>query len=411
MHLTKTAIEKLTPPGEGQIFHRDDKRKGLAVRITAGGTKSFVLEKLVGRRVRRMTLGRCNEISVEKAWQIAQKHLGEIAAGLDPVEERKRKEAISVTLDQAFREYLEQRKDLKPKTVADYERIVSVAFADLRNRPLAGITRETVARRFARLRDEHGPAWANLCMRLLRAIFNFAAGKYADDAGRSPFPANPVKVLSETKAWAKIDRRRSVIHPHELANWYLAVQNLSNGTVHDYLLLLIFTGLRRREAAKLRWQDVDLKGRTLTIVNTKNGQPHTLPLPDFVHSLLVSRRQSVEGEFVFPGRLSGYLESPKKSKQKVIDASGVRFTLHDLRRTFITVAESLDIPAYALKRLVNHADGSDVTAGYIVTSVDRLRAPMGKIAEYLLRAMGVEPAKILPFEEAPRAAREAVHRG
>src|SRR6516165_7904986 len=102
MHLTKTAIERLTPPSEGQIFHRDDKRKGLAVRITAGGTKSFVLEKLVGRRVRRMTLGRCNEISVEKAWQIAQKHLGEIAAGLDPVEERKRKEAISVRLDQAF---------------------------------------------------------------------------------------------------------------------------------------------------------------------------------------------------------------------------------------------------------------------------------------------------------------------
>ena len=38
---------------------------------------------------------------------------------------------------------------------------------------------------------------------------------------------------------------------------------------------------------------------------------------------------------------------------------GVKFTLHDLRRTFITVAESLDIPHYALKRLLNHRGGGD----------------------------------------------------
>jgi integrase len=61
------------------------------------------------------------------------------------------------------------------------------------------------------------------------------------------------------------------------------------------------------------------------------------------------------------------------------------FTLHDLRRTFITVAESLDIPAYAIKRLVNHKLSGDVTAGYIVGDVERLRAPMQRITDYLLR--------------------------
>ncbi len=247
-------------------------------------------------------------------------------------------------------------------------------------------------------------------MRLLRALFNFAAGKYADEAGRSPFTANPVKVLSETKARVKIDRRRNVIKPHELADWYHAVHRLGNTTVKDYLLLLIFTGLRREEAARLRWQNIDLKGRTLTITDTKNGRPHTLPLPDFLYTLLEARRSFSGGEFVFPGEgRHGHIVSPKKAKQKVIDASGISFTLHDLRRTFTTVAESLDIPAYALKRMLNHSDGSDVTAGYIVASVERLREPVQKIAAYLLRAMKVERTQILTFQDSSHAARKVIH--
>ena len=106
MHLTKTAIERLPLPTEGQLFYRDDARKGLAVRVTAGGTKSFVLEKLVYRRVRRITLGRYGEISVETAWKNAQKLLGQIADGRDPVAERKKTKAASETLENVFHEYL-----------------------------------------------------------------------------------------------------------------------------------------------------------------------------------------------------------------------------------------------------------------------------------------------------------------
>lgn len=72
---------------------------------------------------------------------------------------------------------------------------------------------------------------------------------------------------------------------------------------------------------------------------------------------------------------------------KVIASSGVSFTVHDLRRTFITVAESLDIPAYALKRLLNHKMMNDVTAGYIMLDIERLRAPMQMITDHLLMQM------------------------
>lgn len=60
--------------------------------------------------------------------------------------------------------------------------------------------------------------------------------------------------------------------------------------MRDYLLLLLFTGLRREEAARLRWTDVDLKARTLTVPDSKNGSPHTIPLAPCVADLLARRR-------------------------------------------------------------------------------------------------------------------------
>jgi integrase len=405
LHLTKNAIAKLALPSKGQAFYRDDTLKGLAVRVTAGGTKTFVLEKLVKRKVKRGRLARCNEMSVEKVRKMAQQYLGEIAQGRDPWADRKRDKTAAITLDEAFKDYQAHRR-LKPKSVADYSRVVKIAFGDWRRRALISISREMVAKRFKKLHDENGPAWANLCMRLLRALFNFAAGQYADGEGQSPFAFNPVKVLSQTRAWAKVSRRQTVIKPHELASWYRAVNGLSNTTVRDYLLLLIFTGLRREEGARLRWEDIDFKGRTLTVADTKGGRPHILPLPPFILEMLKARQSAALSSFVFPSEgPKGHLVSPGNAKQKAIDASGVSFTLHDLRRTFTTVAESLDITGYTLKRLLNHAaDEADVTAGYIVASVERLRAPMEKVASYLLSAMGIEPTKVFSFEEARRAA-------
>ncbi len=63
------------------------------------------------------------------------------------------------------------------------------------------------------------------------------------------------------------------------------------------------------------------------------------------------------------------------------EKSGIDFKHHDLRRTFITIAEGIDIPYYALKRLVNHSMSGDVTAGYIVPDVERLREPMQSISD------------------------------
>ena len=120
-------------------------------------------------------------------------------------------------------------------------------------------------------------------------------------------------------------------------------------------MLLLFTGLRRQEAATLKWENIDLKDKTLTIEDTKNNQPHTLPLSDYLYDLLKQRKLNATNDYVFPGTgTNGYIVEPRKQLANVTKTTGIQFMIHDLRRTFVTIAESLDISAYAVKRLVNH---------------------------------------------------------
>ena len=101
---------------------------------------------------------------------------------------------------------------------------------------------------------------------------------------------------------------------------------------------------------------------------------------------------------------AGYIIEPRKQMANVTKASGIHFTVHDLRRSFITIAEGLDISTYALKRLMNHKMSNDITAGYIVADVERLRKPMQQINNYLLKCMGVmQSAELLTIEQHQRA--------
>jgi len=72
-----------------------------------------------------------------------------------------------------------------------------------------------------------------------------------------------------------------------------------------------------------------------------------------------------------------------------------------LRRTFVTLAESLDISAYSVKALVNHKQGDDVTSGYVQLSVERLRPPMQAITDFMLKSAGLKAsADVVPLKQA-----------
>jgi integrase len=154
-------------------------------------------------------------------------------------------------------------------------------------------------------------------------------------------------------------------------------------------LVELFTGLRKQEALTLRWDQIDLADRTLRIPDPKNHEPLLLPLSDYLHALLSERQDEAVNAYVFPGRDdTAHLVEPKRQIAQVVQASGVPFMIHDLRRTFITITEGLDIPLFAIKRLVNHKMSGDVTAGYIVSDVERLRRRMQSITDFILDAVG-----------------------
>ena len=128
----------------------------------------------------------------------------------------------------------------------------------------------------------------------------------------------------------------------------------------------ILTGLRRSEGFSLYWKDVDLKGKTLTARDTKNGKDHTMPLSDYLCEMLERRKLDKTNNYVFPSMTSesGHLVEPKKAVAAMSKVAGFKFNPHDLRRTFMSVAAHLGVSETLIKRLVNHSV-SDVTGGYI----------------------------------------------
>ena len=408
-------VDRFAIPKQGQAFLRDTLIQGFGLRVTASGGKSFIVEKRINGKVRRITLGRYGELTVEQARRQAQKVLGEIAQGTDPIAEKRKQKQFAVTLNEAFQEFKEARKTLKSHTLYDYERLFKVAFLDWHKKPLTKISKSMIAKRHRELGDKRGHAYANGAMRFLRSLFGFAKVTYDDGNGRSILYENPVLILTDTRSWFRQVRRQTVIKPHELPAWFDAVLSLkapdnpdSTHIIADYLLFLLFSGLRRQEAAQLLWENVDLKDQTLKIPDPKNHEPLNLPLSSFLLRILNERYKLAVNEYVFPGKDGkGYLIEPRKGMQKVIEQSGIGFIIHDLRRTFITIAESLDISLHAIKRLVNHKISRDVTAGYIISDIERLREPMQKITDKLLDASNSNGQKKIIFleERVSRSAR------
>jgi integrase len=129
-----------------------------------------------------------------------------------------------------------------------------------------------------------------------------------------------------------------------------------------------------------------------------------------VRGLLVARQaigRDASG-FVFPANSrSGHIEEPRFALRLVREVSNITVTPHDLRRTYVTVAENTDISALALKALVNHSLGDDVTAGYVQMTVERLREPAQRVADRLKELCGIGPARLRAIIGAPESGSEA----
>lgn len=389
--LTKLFIASIKPPQRGQIFFRDSLLIGLGLRVTPGSC-SYIVEARVNGVLRRITLGKASQLTPTDARKKAQKLLANMAAGKDPTIEKAKRKIKGATLEEVLDHYLSVR-NLKPNTVRAYRSMIPRCLGDWLELPVVAISREMVEQRHAGLRRKTkqgttGEAQANTVMHMLGTLLNFAAANYEID-GKPIILVNPVKRLSNNRQWYPHRRRQSIIPDHKLPAWYSAVMELRHQKVKDYLMLLLLTGLRRNEGATLRWEDIDFQSKVVTIRAelAKNGNEHRLPLSDYLHEML-HRRYLERGnsEYVFPGQ---------GGKHHMVDSDHViegvaakaecPFILHDLRRTFLTLAERLALPYVVLKKLANHSGRNDTTFGYLVVDVERLREPMQMITNEFLR--------------------------
>ncbi len=463
IHITKTAVQKLSPPPSGRVDYFDDTLKGFGVRVSAHSKTYFALRRVHGRLV-RSKIDTTDKITTEKARKQAEGILADMGRGINPNEEKRqaRQRATEekykgITLQAALDQYIQKGK-LKPRTIRTYTDLFKLYLADWLNKPASDITREMVRSRHQKIAEDKRQrkrlkketdhdgslihretgqpreAAADNCMRTLRAVLNYA---FEDDDGTPQF-RNPVDILSskKKKAWYKVPRRETLIKNSELPAWYKAVMILENPTMRDYLVLLLFTGLRRQEGARIKWKHIDFQEQCVTIPDTKNKKIHTLPLSNHLMALLLERKAQlnievteteealtqtglnlkdrqilrnqvakaksrIDSEYVFPGDgKTGFITEPKRAIESITEATGIVFTCHDLRRTFATIAESLDVSIYTVKALLNHKQQpSDVTGGYIILNTDRLREPMQKITDTILERVNKQHGKIIKLTD------------
>lgn len=230
----------------------------------------YFAEGQVDRTTRRVTIGRAELFAPEIARKKALTLLGDMTEGRNPTEEKRKETVERITLAVAFERFFAARDKLTPITVNSYGRTAKLYLKAWRNKPMNEINRQMVLAKHQEIARTSGEVTANNVMRHLRSVYNFIA------ATQSDFPPNPVLILSQARAWYRERRRQTVVTALDLPMWWKAVMAEPDYS-RDFLLMALFTGMRRGELMRLRWENVDLNARTLHLPTTKNGDPLNLP--------------------------------------------------------------------------------------------------------------------------------------
>lgn len=386
LKITKANLKEIVKPIAGQVDYFDTELAGFGVRATKEALTFFVRARQRGTQKKPfIPIGTFGLYTCEQARSKANSYLLQLKEGNDPHPDRQPKNE-TITVADLYRQYITTKKTLSAATIRQYDAWMKNHFGDWQTLPVDTITGSMILDRLERMETINGKVQAINAVKLLRSLFRFGMAIHP-----STISKNPVDGVREVRErdWAKRKRRTSFIKPEDLPVWFKAVEAYANPKGRDYLLLLLYTGLRRNEATRLKWADIDFRHKTFTFIPEKKrgDEPEdnrvTMPMSEQLHRLLLKRRAiGWENDYIFPGKHPApFLSNPDNYKRDIITASGVQFCFHDLRRTFITIAESLDIPHYSLKALLNHSMGNDVTGGYIQITADRLREPMQKIAD------------------------------
>ena len=418
--LTQRYVDSLEPKATRWVAW-DDSLKGFGVRIQPSGRKSFVAtyRPLATGKFTWLTLGSQTILSAVEARKRAGSALAQVAAGQDPAEPR-RVAATSepeprthrLTLAQFAPIYLRDhaQKEKKPRSVeADRYNLDRFVLPALGNRTLEELSTVDIASLHAQI-GTRTPVQANRVLALISVMFSKAL-EWKILPKEHENPAAQVSPYSETS------RQRFLSHD-ELARVGDTLRELEQEADHPpgwanpnfardrrdsvaIIRLIFFTGCRKMEIVALKKSYIDREWMKLRLPDSKGG-PKEVSLTSHALGVLeavMKRGDNAQSDWVFPGRdPSEHRSEPRRIWELVRERAALPdVTIHDIRRTYASLAANANTPPKVLQDLLGHARSS--TTEKYVQLFDRSRDKSAeRIAGLAAAALaGTPEAEVIPM--------------
>jgi integrase len=352
--LTARTIETIKP-GLSRQEIPDHLLPGHYLVLQPSGARSFAVRYRLGGRSRKYTVGPYPAIDLKTARALAAKALRAVAEGRDPGQEKiaTRNERAD-TFEAVAKQFVDLhcRRANRPRTIEGTQQLLDLhVLPRWRRRLIKEITRRDVLDLLDGLVADGRPVAANRALTAIRKLFNWAIER--DIIATSPCAG--VKPPTPEQA------RDRVLSDDELGNVWRAADQLG-GPFGALVKLLILTGQRRDEVARMTWREVDLGARlwTLPKERSKNGQPHDIPLSDLAIATLESQPR-ISDIFVLTtdGKAAASNYNVNKGRlAALLPADMPPWWLHDLRRTAASGMARLGINLPVIEKVLNHSSGS-----------------------------------------------------
>ena len=360
MRLTQKLVDAL--PANADRTHWDEETPGLGLRVQSGRRTWVVRYRTAG--VQRQKTLAPGSLPLRKAREQAAEILAAARRGRDLVSEgraeaevRRREREQRERVEEAQRtrrlgtiveRYLaDAGRELRPRTIRELNRYLTVHWAPLHDQVTDEIDRRTIVSRLEEILNENGPTAANRA----RAYLSMAC---AWAVQRGLLDRNPVLGI---RAIAREQARDRVLSPAEIrAVWGAADPATDFGCI---VRLLLLTAQCRDEVAGMRWSELDLDAKVWCLAGerTKNRRPHEVPLSTQALDLLRARPRRSGRDLVF-GEGADPFSGFGRAKAALDAASGVSdWTLHDLRRSAVTHMAELGIAPHVIETVINHVSG------------------------------------------------------
>jgi integrase len=408
----------------------DDVVKGLSLRVTSNGVKTWALRyRTPAGAQRRLTLGGYPALSLSKARGEAIKALGAVAVERDPAKEKqierrkKRKDVAEKPQTVAALWTLYEREVLPQKRERTQDYQIWLWTKHLKPR-LGGNELATLDRASARtaLKEigEAAPTTANRALALLRHMLNYAVAE-------EYMTASPLAAVGALFSEASRER---VLNDAELRAFWKALEAAParddvpvSERLTAALKLVLLTAARPGDVAGIDAAEIDVTARSWTIPaqRSKADRPHVVPLSPEAWALL--RKAFGKND---PKDWNGPAFPNARNKSKPIERSSLtramarvraetklegqkksipRATPHDLRRTAATylASERIGVAPHIVSAVLAHAvEGSAVTAVYNRHRYDKeKRAALEAWAKLLAEIVEEKkrPSNVAPFRK------------